>query len=216
MNVNKNAKRILVFGDSYTFGKIPGGGRYDSETRFTGGMQKTLGDAYEVIEEGLRGRTIDRENKAFQYRNGFPQFGPIFGSHVPLDLVIFFLGTNDLNSTSEKSPEEVAKGYEGYLERITWWCDHLDFPIPKIMLIAPPTINERASYKTFGAIFKGSESRIRKLPKLIEKFATHHDLEFFDAGSVVTVSEADGVHLSVEANEILGKRLAEKIKLLLP
>lgn len=214
MLTNKNAKRILVFGDSYVFGKIPGGARFDSETRFTGVLQKTLGDEYEIIEEGLRGRTVDGENRAFQYRNGFPQFGPILGSHFPLDLIIFILGTNDLNSGSTKSPEEVAKGYEGYMERIEWWSKHLDFPAPKIMIVAPPFINERASYKLFGAIFKGSESRIRKLPKVLEKFTRSKELLFFDASSVVTVSPIDGIHLTEEENKKLGVELANKIKLL--
>lgn len=211
MLTNKNAKRILVFGDSYVFGKIPGGARYDSESRFTGVLQKTLGDGFDVIEEGLVGRVVDGENRAFQYRNGFPQFGPILGSHFPLDLVIFFLGTNDLNSGSDKSPEEVAKGYEGYMERVTWWSKHLDFPMPKIMIVAPPFINERASYKLFGAIFKGSESRIRKLSKVLEKFARSKDLLFFDSSSVVTVSETDGVYLSKEENKKLGEALAGSI-----
>lgn len=188
MVTNKNAKRILIFGDSYTFGKIPGGTRYDSETRFSGVLQKELGDNFDVIEEGLRGRTVDGENRAFQYRNGFPQFGPILGSHFPLDLIVFFLGTNDLNSGSTKSPEQIAKGYDGYIERVEWWAKHLDFPAPKIMIVAPPFINERASYKLLGEIFKGSESRIRKLPKVLEKFANSKELFFFDSSAVVTVS----------------------------
>jgi len=214
MVTNKNAKRILIYGDSYTFGKIPGGARYDSETRFTGILQKELGENFDVIEEGLRGRTVDGENRAFQYRNGFPQFGPILGSHFPLDLVVFFLGTNDLNNGSDKSPEQVAKGYDGYIERVEWWSKHLDFTTPKIMIVAPPNIFERASYKLFGAIFKGSESRIRKLPKVLEKFTNSKELFFFDSSAVVTVSEIDGIHLSAEENKKLGEALANKIKLL--
>lgn len=56
MNTNISAKRILIYGDSYVFGKIPSGLRYDSATRFTGVMQSYLGSDYEIIEEGLRGR----------------------------------------------------------------------------------------------------------------------------------------------------------------
>src|SRR5689334_11654512 len=98
MNTNKAAKTILIYGDSFTFAKIPGGLRYDCETRFTGVLQKELGKDYEVIEEGLRGRTVSGENSFFPYRNGLEQFGPIIGSHLPLDLLVLFLGTNDLNS----------------------------------------------------------------------------------------------------------------------
>ncbi len=213
MVTNKKAKTILVYGDSYTFGKIPGGARYDSETRFTGVLQKTLGDAYEVIEEGLRGRTLDGENKFFPYRNGFPQFGPIFGSHLPIDLVIFFLGTNDTNSGSGKTAEEIVKSNDKYLERVEWWCDHLGFAKPKIMLIAPPAINEKESYKAFENVFKGSESTSRRLSKLMEKFARSEDFLFLDASEIVKVSIVDGVHLDEEANKLLGQAIAEKINI---
>ena len=51
-------KRILCFGDSNTWGYIPGTGeRYAPDVRWTGVAQKLLGDDYLLIEEGLNGRT---------------------------------------------------------------------------------------------------------------------------------------------------------------
>ena len=51
-------KRILAFGDSNTWGYIPGTAeRYDEDTRWTKLLEKKLGDGYEVVEEGLTGRT---------------------------------------------------------------------------------------------------------------------------------------------------------------
>ena len=51
-------KRILCFGDSNTWGTIPGEpGRFPSHTRWTGVLQKELGQNYVVIEEGNGGRT---------------------------------------------------------------------------------------------------------------------------------------------------------------
>lgn len=77
MNTNIAAKQIMVYGDSYVFGKIPGGLRYDAATRFTGVMQSYLGDGYEIIEEGLRGRTLSGENGFFPRRDGLSQFDGI-------------------------------------------------------------------------------------------------------------------------------------------
>jgi lysophospholipase L1-like esterase len=79
------------------------------------------------------------------------------------------------------------------------------------MLVAPPVIDETASYKIFKDLFKGSESASRKLPKLIEKYAKSNDLLFFDASKIVKVSKVDGIHLDEDANKILGESLAEKI-----
>ena len=51
-------KRILCIGDSNTWGYIPGSGeRYEKNVRWTGKLAQTLGENYEVIEEGMNGRT---------------------------------------------------------------------------------------------------------------------------------------------------------------
>lgn len=58
MNSNPKAKRILCYGDSNTWGYIPGTAkRHDTKTRWTGMLQDKLGDEYEIIEEGLNSRT---------------------------------------------------------------------------------------------------------------------------------------------------------------
>jgi len=60
MNTNPNAKTILCYGDSNTWGQKPDkSSRYLVDVRWTGLLQKTLGDSYYVIEEGLSSRTTD-------------------------------------------------------------------------------------------------------------------------------------------------------------
>ena len=48
-------KNILCFGDSNTWGFIPGSDhkRYSKQDRWTGILSEMLGSSYEVIEEGL-------------------------------------------------------------------------------------------------------------------------------------------------------------------
>ena len=52
-------KRIVCFGDSNTYGFIPGkGNRYDEHTRWTGRLSELLAPkGYTVIEQGKNGRT---------------------------------------------------------------------------------------------------------------------------------------------------------------
>lgn len=214
MNTNPKAKRILVYGDSYTYGKVPGGNRYDSGTRFTGVLQKELGNDYEVIEEGLRGRVISGEHPFFPHRDGLAQFDAIIGSHLPLDLVCLFLGTNDTNSGSTKTVNEIVSGYDKYQSKLKEWCIFLGCPVPKILLIIPPIIDEAESYKAFKDIFKGSQPRLIELPGEITSYAKQNLLDYYNA-SEIKVSKIDGIHLDVSANQQLGKGLANKIRTIL-
>ncbi len=212
MNTNIAAKQIMIYGDSYVFGKIPGGDRYDSATRFTGVMQSYLGDGYEIIEEGLRGRNLSGENGFFPHRNGLTQFDGILGSHLPLDLVILFLGTNDCNSSRTSTPEEIVGEYTKYLRSLGWWSKHLGFPKPAVAIIAPPPIDEPASHKWFKNIFNGSGPKIEALPALMKEFAAENKVFFFDSSKVVKVSPIDGIHLDIENNHKLGRALVQFIK----
>jgi lysophospholipase L1-like esterase len=55
--------RIVLYGDSNTYGWIPQpnppSSRYDANDRWAGILKNLLGSNYEVIEEGLDGRTTD-------------------------------------------------------------------------------------------------------------------------------------------------------------
>ena len=56
---------ILCYGDSNTYGYNPVNGlRYPKDVRWTGVLQKLLGEQYAVIEEGCNGRTTVFEGSA--------------------------------------------------------------------------------------------------------------------------------------------------------
>lgn len=212
MNTNISAGRILIYGDSYVFGKIPGGLRYDPATRFIGVTQSYLGSEYEIIEEGLRGRTIAGENGFVPHRDGLSQFGPILASHLPLDLVFIFLGLNDTNSSRKSTPEEIVSPLIKYIRGVSWWSKHLGFAKPKVCLIIPPAISEPNSINEYKNIFNGSGEKILAMQKLIRQLADDNKILTFDASKVVTVSPVDGIHLDAENNRLLGQALAQFIK----
>ncbi len=109
-------KTILCYGDSNTWGYIPAtAGRYPPDVRWPGVMRKLLGEKYNVIEEGLNGRTTVWEDPYKPGRNGLELLIPILDSHNPIDLVVVMLGTNDL------------KHFYGVLCcRCSTWCE-LDY-----------------------------------------------------------------------------------------
>ena len=62
---------ILCYGDSNTYGYNPVNGlRYPKDVRWTGVLQKLLGEQYAVIEEGCNGRTTVFEDIAEPWKAG--------------------------------------------------------------------------------------------------------------------------------------------------
>ena len=83
-------KEILCFGDSNTYGLIPGTTRrYDRETRWTGILAEKLYDkGYRIIEEGLCGRTSVFDDATRDGRNGAKVLPMLLETHAPLDQVV--------------------------------------------------------------------------------------------------------------------------------
>jgi lysophospholipase L1-like esterase len=71
-------KTILCYGDSNTWGFVPGSAnyeifyleRYTCDVRWTEVLQQKLGPDYYVIEEGLNGRTTNVDYAEWPGKNG--------------------------------------------------------------------------------------------------------------------------------------------------
>jgi lysophospholipase L1-like esterase len=209
-------KSVLIYGDSLVYGKLPKSAkRYKRPKNFVGILEKALGDEYEVVAEGLRARTLSGENEFFPFRNGLTQFGPILGSHLPLDLVCIMLGTNDCNAKSVKSEEEFYTALSQYKNEIDAWCKTLSIEqTPKLMIISPPAIRDDQAVldELMKSIFTtGSEEKSKKLKDIYKKFCEQENCIFFDAAEYCKTAESEGIHLDEDNNVLLGKALAEKI-----
>ncbi len=204
-------KRVLIYGDSLTWGRVAKSfNRFDENTRFTKVAQKHLGREYELIEEGLRARMLKGENLFVRDRDGLVQFGPILASHLPLDLLVIFLGSNDTNSRANKTAEDIAGGLDDYFANLNDWCKEFGMNVPKVLLVAPPVIQEQ--FLKGDSMFEGAAKKTHKFAKLYAQKAQSRNAQFFDSAQVVTTCQEDGVHLDAENNLKLGKALAEKIK----
>ena len=113
-------KSVLCFGDSNTYGLKPdGSGRFEKTERWTGVLSEMLGHQnYEVIEEGLVGRTTVFEDSTRQGRNGSKLLPILLESHGPVDTVVVMLGTNDCKAVYNASPKLIARGAEILLRQI--------------------------------------------------------------------------------------------------
>ncbi len=213
MQSNPSAKRILLYGDSLVYGKIPWWWpRYASNIRFPWVLQDTLGSNYEIIEEWQRWRMLSGENTYFPYRDGLEQFWPIFASHAPIDLLVVFLWTNDCNAWSEKDYDDIAIAFDTYQEKIQRRCQHFGLTVPELLILIPPHTKEISSYALFKDIFKWGDAKVKKLRKYMIDYATQHHIDYYDCADVVNASEHDGIHLDEENNKLLAQALAEKIQ----
>ena len=113
-------KRILCFGDSNTWGLIPGTDkRFADGVRWTSIIRNDLEQSgYEIIEEGLCGRTTVFEDPDRIGRAGDKLLPVFLESHAPLDMVIIMLGTNDCKPVYNADAETIAHGAERLIEQV--------------------------------------------------------------------------------------------------
>jgi lysophospholipase L1-like esterase len=124
-------KTVVCFGDSNTWGYVPGsnGERLPREVRWPARLQRLLGNEWDVIAEGLNGRTATIERPDSEGRNGLPYLLPCLHSHAPVDVVVIFLGTNDVNFIED---DRVARCIDRLVE-IVRRCD-----AEPVVVVPPP------------------------------------------------------------------------------
>ncbi len=214
MNTNPQAKVVLCYGDSNTWGQNDDknfAGRYASDVRWTGKLQELLGDNYYIVEEGLGGRTTNLEhyNPAKQSRNGLTYFNPCLISHSPLDLVVIMLGTNDLKLQYERPVGEIADTLKLFIDEVK-----TNTPNAKVLLVSPIFVDDTAPKFTeyYDGIYdKQSAEKSRQLGKEIERVASETGSLYFDA-STVAKAGLDGIHFDKQSHSTLAQALAEVIQ----
>ncbi len=210
-------KTILCYGDSNTWGADPAtGGRFDRFTRWPGVMRQTLnadspaGDPeYWIIEEGLCGRTTCRDDPIEGNRNGLAQLPGIIESHKPLDLVIVFLGVNDLKVRFSPTAQDIARGAQRVAAAALSSGTGEGGSAPKVLMIAPAPV-ARLSY--FREVFAGSQEISQRLAARFRQYAAEIGCAFMDSGSIVVSSDLDGIHLDAGEHRKLGEAVAEKVR----
>lgn len=211
-------KNVLCYGDSNTWGYIPGKGgeRYDWKTRWTGRLQNLLGDDFHVTEEGLNSRTTVFDDPVKGYKSGLAYLPPCLTSHKPLDLVIVMLGTNDLHERFGMNAYNVGEAMKRLMEEILHSDCGVDGKAPAVLLVSPVHILETVMDNFIGE--EMGESCVEKSGELSQQLSRIADLEgvsFFDAESVVCADPVDGVHMNSDSHAVLAVALSEEVKKLL-
>ncbi|KMO73591.1 hydrolase [Mycolicibacterium chubuense] len=214
-------KRILCFGDSLTWGWVPVADgmpteRFPRDRRWTGVLADQLGDGHVVIEEGLSARTTNIDDPTDPRLNGAAYLPSCLASHLPLDLVILMLGTNDTKANFHRTPLDIALGMSLLVTQVLTSAGGVGtaYPAPQVLVMAPPPLAP-TPHPWFQLIFGGSQEKTAQLGQVYSAMASFVKVPFFDAGSVISTDGVDGVHFTEQNNHDLGVALSEQVRGLL-
>lgn len=177
-----SAKTILCYGDSNTWGAVPNSDdRYPRSVRWPGALQGLLGEEYEVISEGLNGRTMVVVDPVKPYRTGITHLQSILQSADPIDTVIVMLGTNDIKNTYNLSPKQIAEHLEQTISMIIE--NDVIESVQQIIIVCPPSIIHPEVGNLDERVVRGIEL-FNVLPSLYKEVAEKHGCEFLNAGGL--------------------------------
>ena len=203
-------KSVLCYGDSNTWGYVPlTAERLLRAERWPGILQTSLGDSYHVIEDGLNGRATVFDEPFRDGRNARKTLLAVLETHMPLDLLIIMLGTNDLKHHLNVSSHESARGISALLHIAINSATSLDKGSPKILVIAPPRFGNLS--ELMAQHFDGAVARSTELPAHYEQSCAQFGCSFLDSNQLVTVA-GDGIHLDVRGHRKLAMAIAPIVK----
>lgn len=217
-------RTILCYGDSNTWGYVPVASknvtlplqRFPRDIRWTGLLQKKLGENYYVIEEGLNGRTTNLDHPIAPDRNGKTYLPSCLYSHAPIDLIILALGGNDLKTYFNREAEDIRDGLSELIDLIqgTKYGTEIKVP-PKILVLSlpiPPQQAEKYIDENGIEIFKGAIKKAKKLINLYDDLAKQKQCDFLACHDHLQLSEIDGLHLDEVGHRKVANLILEKVK----
>ena len=200
----------VVFGDSNSHGTPPievlgVDGRHQRADRWPNVMGDELGSDWEVITDGLPGRTTVHDDPIEGgARSGVAVLPSVLHAHKPIDLLMIMLGTNDLKCRFSVSGTEIVSSV-GRLVREA----QASGVVGRIMIVAPVPVTECGTLKE---VFQGAEQKQDGTVSRLKELAQSLGCGFLAAGEVAEVSPVDGVHLEVSAHHALGKAAASAVR----
>lgn len=202
-------KTILCYGDSNTWGFNPlNQQRFDPDERWTGVLRNQLGAGFQIIEEGLNGRTTVWDDPIEGFKNGINYLIPCIESHKPFDLITIMLGTNDLKCRFSTSAFDIAESVGVLAQHILQSTVGPQERSPKILMMAPPPLAKLNDYE---AMFEGGKEKSLHFGNYYQKKALDLGCEFLDTSKFIKSSDLDGIHFEKKEHHKLGEAVAQKI-----
>jgi lysophospholipase L1-like esterase len=135
----------------------------------------------------------------------------IFASHLPLDLLILLLGTNDLKTRFERRPGDIAEAVLSLVEIIKECRGGIftSYPNPAVLILAPPPLGTTFNHPED---WSGAREKSLMLGAVIKDLALTANVPVVDLGEIISTDGPDAVHWSQDSHRKVGTALAPIVK----
>ncbi|MBS4213713.1 SGNH/GDSL hydrolase family protein [Neobacillus rhizophilus] len=207
-------RRIVCFGDSNTWGyDAKTLGRFPEGIRWTSILADLLGEEFQVVEEGLSGRTSVVDDPLFEGLNGYDYIHPCLMSHSPLELVIIMLGTNDTKERFHLTSYNIAQGIARLSQKAKSSPAGVKGDFPEVLVIAPPPIGiEYYETEVGKSMGKDCDIKSTELSAHLEELMWIQKTEFLDTKGIVPMNHIDYMHLDEEGHRLLAELVFNKLQ----
>ena len=196
--------RVFCFGDSNTWGFNPSNGlRFPEDDRWTGVLRKTLGSGFEIIDDGQNGRQI---------LDSVGHFNSQVKLNMPLDVVIIYLGINDIFFNPDLPVFKMLDGIREMFKAVKDNCSEYNEQLPEIILLGPLPVN---STQAVDGLYEIEAVKAADFNRKLQEFAVLEGLGYIDTGRIIRSCEADGVHIEATEHRKLGVSAADYVKKIL-
>ncbi len=209
----KDPVSVVCFGDSLTWGFNPADKtRYGHDVRWTRRLQSGLGDSFYVTEAGLNGRTTVFEDPVMGDRNGLAHLAVVRRMHMPIDILVIMLGTNDLKARFGLTADTIANCMARVLRFASQDTEDVEGRAPEILLMSPPPLGDMEKCTFLGQFNEQSHRESFRLKETYKALAQEFGIAFFDTGTVISASDVDAVHFDAEPQAGLATAVAAEIR----
>lgn len=199
---------LLAFGDSNTWGLIPGTKeRYPWGIRWTSLVQEKLSEV-RIIEDGLCGRTTVFDDQLRPFRKGTEILPLSLESNYPLDAAIIMLGTNDCKTVFNANSHIIGKGLELCLDELEKYVAP-----EKILVVSPIKLGDEVYLPEKDPEFdENSVITSINLKREYEKIAKRRGNQFLAASDFASPSSVDDEHMDENGHRSLSAAILDKLE----
>ena len=199
-----STRRVLVYGDSNTWGYVPGGGRLPEEAIFPAVASRVPG-CPDIAANGLNGRATVWEHRLFPMElHGGATLANVLEQYLPLQGLVIMLGTNDVMAPLNLDGARIADN----LARMARLARNRCGATLRIVFLSPPPLAAHGIEELCATGYGTPDILGQNLAAPLRLAAQREHVFFLDGSQALAHMDAeDGFHLSSAGHRAIGELL---------